>query len=164
MKRHALAHSGVKTFMCAFEGCDYATTESSHLKRHQLRHTGEKCVFAPRAARDACTAVAVLPRRGTSTRVPAALASAARPPRSPPRDPAPPSAPTPRRPYKCAEPDCDYAATESTTLRKHLEKVHQIAPPPRAPKAADADDAPKRSKKKAKLAPVDKVDQTFFDI
>ncbi|MDZ4124492.1 MAG: C2H2-type zinc finger protein, partial [Hydrogenophaga sp.] len=42
LKRHKLKHTGEKPFKCNFDGCDYASKQLEHLKTHKLTHTGEK--------------------------------------------------------------------------------------------------------------------------
>lgn len=42
LRGHVLSHTGVKPYKCDFQGCEWAFTTSSKLRRHQRKHTQER--------------------------------------------------------------------------------------------------------------------------
>ncbi|XP_064459736.1 zinc finger protein 513-like isoform X3 [Ornithodoros turicata] len=92
LKRHAIRHTGEKPFACKF--CEYATWRKSSLVTHVRTHTGEKPYKCSECPYTACRMDHLVNHRRTHTG---------------------------EKPYKCRF--CDYASADKGNLEKH-EHIH----------------------------------------
>jgi hypothetical protein len=94
LQRHMLIHTGVKPFVCDYEGCDFKCVESGNLTKHKRTHTGNKpypCDF-PECGKKFSHSNDLTKHKRTHTG---------------------------KKPYVCDYSGCDMSFSESGNLTKH---------------------------------------------